>query len=92
MATQATRLVAIDDDGRGMEVERLRQIARNLFRVGQGGGRPHPGEKADPRRCLEDVASRAAPGHCRPATALAMTGGRVLSSLKDWGRRMHQST
>jgi hypothetical protein len=39
-------LVAVDDDGRGMDVERLRQIARNLFESAKAGDDRTLGEKA----------------------------------------------
>jgi hypothetical protein len=39
-------LIAIDDDGRGMDVERLRQIARNLFESDKAGDARTLGEKA----------------------------------------------
>ncbi len=87
-------VIAVDDTGRGMSPERLREVARNLFESSKVGDNRTLGEKAIGilafqqlcARC--DVVSRAQDSS--ETWALRLERGKATASLERERRRMRQ--
>lgn len=84
-------MVAIDDEGRGMSSERLREVARNLFKSVKSGDDRTLGEKAIGLLAFQqlagrcDIVSRAEESH--ETWALKLTRGKATAELVKERRR-----
>jgi len=88
-------IIAVDDDGRGLSPDRLRQVARNLFESSKAGDQRTIGEKAIGILAFQqlggrcDVISRAEGSD--ETWALRLERGRATASLERDRRRARQS-
>jgi hypothetical protein len=89
-------VIAINDDGRGMTVEKLRSVARNLFESGKVGDDRTLGEKA-----IGTLAFQQLGGRCEIVTqpegsaishTLRLERGKAIAQLELNERRRQRST
>ena len=89
-------VIAIADDGRGMDIEKLRQIARNLFESSKSGDPRTIGEKAIGILAFQQLGGRCdiitRPLGERRTHALRLTRGEAIATLEPDERRRPQET
>jgi len=89
-------MIAVEDDGRGMDAERLRKMARNLFESAKAGDNRTLGEKAIGLLAFQQLGQRCevvtrAQGSDR-TTCLRLERGRATASLELNERRRARQT
>lgn len=89
-------VIAVDDSGQGMSVDRLREVARNLFRSTKAGDRRTIGEKAIGILAFQQLGGRCdivtRPEASPQTFALRLQRGKPIAELDtDERRRSRQS-
>lgn len=89
-------VIAIDDDGRGMTVEKLRSIARNLFESGKAGDGRTLGEKAIGTLAFQQLGGRldivTRPEGSEVTHSLRLERGKATAQLEPVERRRPRAT
>ncbi|HAF09645.1 MAG TPA: hypothetical protein DCK98_06125 [Chloroflexi bacterium] len=89
-------VIAVEDSGRGMTADRLREVARNLFRSTKAGDRRTVGEKAIGILAFQQLGSRCdivtRPETAAQTLALRLQRGKPVAELDPDERRRPRQT